>query len=63
MLLKKAGGRHTESNLSRIMNNFISWRRKFFTITNEGVYYTDDEDLFNVKEMILFNQSFNIQHG
>lgn len=62
-LIKKAGGRHTESSLSRIMNNFISWRHKFFTITNEGLYYTDEEDSFNIKEMLLFNESFSLSHG
>lgn len=48
-LMKKAGGRHTDSSLMRIMNNFVSWRHKFFTITNEGAYYTDSDESFAIK--------------
>ncbi len=45
------------------MYNFVSWRHKFFTITNEGIYYTDTDNSFSIKEIILFNQSFSLLHG
>jgi len=62
-LNKKAGGRHNESNFSKMITYFTSWKHKYFSITSEGFYYTDSEDTFEIKEMIPFNQTFTILYG
>lgn len=62
-LRKRAGGRHNESAWKKAMSYFINWNRKYFTITSEGVYFTDSDEDFRIEEMIPFSVGFKLLYG
>ena len=62
-LSKRAGGRHNESAMKRAFCYLLNWRKKFFTITSEGVYFTTSDEDFRIEEMIPFPNGFNLQYG
>jgi hypothetical protein len=46
------------------MFNFLaSWEKKYFTITKEGVYFTDYEASYEIQDNLIFSTTFSFSCG
>lgn len=46
------------------MFNFLaSWERRFFTVTKEGVYFTADENNYDILDNLIFSTTFGFACG
>lgn len=64
-LKKRSGGRHNEGPCRRCSTIFGNWKKRFFTVTSEGIFYSvgylpHESD---IKEMIPFSFHFSIEYG
>lgn len=62
-MLKRAGGRHDESGLRKLLNYFTSWEERFFTISGEGVSLTEFEGSEDLLDSLLFTTTFSFLYG
>lgn len=64
-LKKRSGGRHNEATCRRCSTFFGNWKKRFFTVTSEGIFYTvgAEESASQIKEMIPFSFHFSIVYG
>lgn len=67
-LNKLSGGRHYEATCSRKFKNFFcgccrNWRKRYFTVTDQCVFYTSDKKSYEIKEMLPFSTHFSVLYG
>ena len=64
LLRKKGGGRFKRNKVKLYCSVFFTnWQRRYFILTEEGIIYTLDSDTTKAREMLLFDQSFQIEYG
>jgi len=63
--LKKRSGGRFKKNKSIFYCNvlFGSWQERWFRLTQEGIIYAINSSSTRPREMLLFDQSFNIEYG
>ena len=63
-LRKKGGGRFKHNKIKLYCSVFFTtWQQRWFILTEEGIIYTIDSDSTKAREMLLFDQSFQIEYG
>ena len=67
-LNKLSGGRHYEATCSRKFKSIFcgccrNWRKRFFTVTDECVFYTSERKSYDIKEMLPFSTHFSVVYG
>jgi hypothetical protein len=65
LMKKHSGGRYTEATCSKKFSNTFcrNWRSRWFTVTDEGIFYTIKRKSFEIKEMLNFSHHFKIYCG
>ena len=62
-LSKRSWGRHNESGIKKLFNFLASWERRYFTITREGVYFTDGSSSPDILDNLIFSSTFSFCCG
>ena len=67
-LKKLSGGRYNEVSCCKSLRHLIcpcarSWRTRFFTVTDSGVFYTREKKSYQLKEMLLYCTKFRLFWG
>ena len=63
-LRKKGGGRFKNNKWKLYCSVFFhNWHQRWFLLTEEGIIYTIDSNSTKAREMLLFDQSFQIEYG
>jgi len=63
--LKKRSGGRFKKNKFRLYCSvlFSNWQQRWFLLTEEGIIYAINSTSTKVREMLLFDQSFQIEYG
>ena len=64
-LLKKRGGGRFKRNKIGLYFSFLCrrWQERWFILTEEGIIYMINSNNIRAREMLLFDQSFQIEYG
>jgi hypothetical protein len=67
-LRKLSGGRYNEATCGKKMRSLLcpcarNWRSRYFTITDNGVFYSKRSKSFEIRDMLLFCNRFKVMCG
>jgi len=63
-LRKRGGGRFKSNKLKLYISMlFKPWQKRWFLLTEEGIIYSVDSSSTKTREMLLFDQTFQIEYG
>jgi len=63
-LRKRGGGRFKRNKIKLYLSVlFKRWQKRWFVLTEEGIIYTLDSSSTKPREMLLFDQTFQMEYG
>jgi hypothetical protein len=62
-MTKKAWGRHGESGLKKLFSFLASWDECFFTISAEGIHFTESDESSFILDHLIFSTTFSFIYG